>query len=109
MEGVTDLARKVPGVEWTIDNVISGLLVLMNEITHDWISTESIYNQFNSDGHIINSPGDVFKLDLEHVDNAARNLSQTYTTLAGLEGAATGFVGLPGIVPDIVGLTAINC
>jgi hypothetical protein len=28
--------------------------------------------------------------------------------LAGIEGAATGFAGLAGIVPDVVGLTALN-
>lgn len=108
MEGVTDLARKIPGVDWTIDNVISGLLNLVNEITHDWIFTDAVYREFEVKGHSVAGPGDVFSLDLQHVDELSTGLNQKYVTLAGIEGAATGFVGLPGIVPDIIGLTTLN-
>ena len=108
MEGVTDLARKIPGVDWTIDNVIAGLLNLVNEITHDWIFTDAVYREFSDKGHSVEGPGDVFNLDIQHVDELSSGLNQKYITLAGLEGAATGFVGLPGIVPDIIGLTTLN-
>ncbi|NND71237.1 MAG: EcsC family protein [Rhodothermales bacterium] len=108
MEGVSDLARKIPGVDWTIENVISGLLNLVNEITHDWIFTDAVYQEFSAKGHPVSGPGDVFDLDLEHVDGTSVGLDQKYVSLAGIEGAATGFVGLPGIVPDIIGLTTLN-
>lgn len=108
MDDITDAARAVPGVDWTIDNVITGLLNLVNEITHDWISTHAIYKQFEKAGHEVSKPGDAFNLDLEHVDNLVAGLPNKFTTMAGIEGAATGFVGAAGIIPDVVGLTTLN-
>ena len=108
MDNLTDAARAIPGVDWTIDNVIAGLLNLVNEITHDWISTPAIYKQFEKRGHTVLRPGDVFRLDLEHVDGLVSGLPNKFTTIAGIEGAATGYAGAAGILPDIVALTTLN-
>ncbi len=104
----TDLARKVPGVEWTIDNIVTGLLQLTNEISHDSVWQDGIVREFELTGTMVSSLDDIAKLDLERVDTALEGLTTKYASLAGAEGAATGFAGFAGIVPDIVALVALN-
>jgi len=48
---VTDLAFKVPGVQWTVDNVAAGLLRVTNELVQDTVWQESIYAAYRRQGH----------------------------------------------------------
>lgn len=105
---VTELVRKIPGVEWTMDNVVSGLLEVTNEITQDTLWTDAVYKEFRDAGQDVNGPGDIGKLDLEHVDSALRGLDRKYPALAAAEGTATGLAGAAGIVPDLIALVSIN-
>lgn len=106
--GATDLARRLPGVEWTIDNIVTGLLDLTNEISHDSVWRDGIIREFARTETEIEEFDDISRLDLEHVDSALTGLKAKYVSLAGAEGAATGFAGFAGIVPDIVALVALN-
>ncbi len=103
-----DQIRKIPGVDWTIENVVSGLIRLINEITLDWVPAESILEQYRTAGHDISDVIDLRSLDLETVDASVAGVRTTYLSLAGAEGAATGFAGAVAIPTDIVALVALN-
>lgn len=105
---VTDLVHKIPGVDWTMENVVSGLLELVNEITQDSVWTDAVLKDFRSRGTHVTTLDDIRSLDLEQVDAALRGLDTKYVSLATAEGAATGLAGAAGIVPDIVALVSIN-
>ena len=105
---VTDLAHKIPGFDWTLENVISGLLELTNEITQDSVWTEAVIKDFHGRGHRIDGLADIRTLDLEQVDGVLDGLEKKYVGLATVEGAATGLAGAAGIVPDLVALLALN-
>ena len=105
---VSEQVRKIPGVDWTIDNVVSGLISLTNEISQDLVWREAIMQEFQGAGHAVESPSDVRKLDLEQVDTRLDGLAAKYKGLAAVEGMATGAIGLAGILPDIVALLALN-
>ena len=104
----TDLIRKVPGVDWTIDNVVAGGLQVVNKIMQDSVWREAIYNAYHQAGHAVATPNDLAGLDLQTIDVALRGLDVKYRALAAAEGAATGYLGLPGIAPDVVALVALN-
>lgn len=106
--GVTELVHKVPGVEWTMENVVTGLLELTNEITQDSVWTDAVIKDFRSHGHSFNDLAEVRSLDLEQVDLVLAGLDKKYVGLATVEGAATGLAGAAGIVPDLVALVSIN-
>ncbi len=108
LHGVTDLVRKVPGVDWTIDNVVSGLLRLTNEIMHDSVWQDAIYKEYQIMGHDVKTPEDIRGLDLEAVDQALRGLDTKYRSVTAVQGAAAGFAGAAGVLPDVLGLVALN-
>lgn len=105
---VTDLVRQVPGVDWTIENVFSGLLQLVNEMTQDSVWTTAILDEYAMQGHTINALDDIYTLDLADADALSEGLKTKYNVVAGAEGATTGLAGAAGIVPDIVALVSIN-
>jgi len=105
---VTDLVRKIPGVEWTMENVVSGLLEVTNEITQDSVWTDEVYKEFREAGPDVNQHSDIYALDLEHVDSTLSGLNKKYTALAAAEGTATGLAGAAGIIPDLIALVSIN-
>jgi len=105
---VTEILRKVPGVEWTMDNVVTGLLDLTNEITQDSVWTDAVFKQYKDAGHPVENHVDIHRLDLEEVDAIANGLGKKYTVLAAAEGTATGLAGAAGIVPDLIALVSIN-
>lgn len=105
---VTDVVRKVPGVEWTMDNVVAGVLDLTNEITQDSVWTDAVFKQFKEAGHDVSDHEDILALDLETIDNTSTGLGKKYTALAAAEGTATGLAGAAGIVPDLIALVSIN-
>lgn len=105
---LTDRIRDVPGVAWVMDNVVAGLLQLTNEITQDSVWTEAIYREYATAGHPVAGPTDIHRLDLALVDARIKGLETKYRALAAVEGAATGFAGAAGLVPDLVALVALN-
>lgn len=105
---VTDLIRRVPGVEWTMDNVVAGLLDLTNEITQDTVWADAVYKQFRDAGQLVQSHEDIHELDLEVVDSISDGLNRKYAALAAAEGTVTGLAGAAGIVPDLIALVSLN-
>lgn len=108
LHAATDLVRKLPGVDWTIDNVVSGILHLTNEIMHDTVWRDGIYQEFRTAGHTVDSPDALHDLPLEAIDKALQGLDTKYRGLAAAQGAAAGYAGLAGILPDVLGLVALN-
>ncbi len=108
LHGVANLVRKVPGVDWTIDNVVSGLLRLTNEIIQDSVWLEAIYKEYRAAGHAVHGPDDIRALDLEAVDKVLAGLDTKYRAVTTAHGAAAGLAGLAGILPDVLGLVALN-
>ena len=108
LHSVTDLVRKVPGVDWTIDNVVSGLLRLTNEIMLDSVWRKAIYEEYRTAGHPVKGPDDIRALDLEAIDKVLAGLDTKYCAVTTAQGAAAGFAGLAGILPDVLGLVALN-
>lgn len=105
----TDLVRRLPGVDWTIDTVVAGLLKLTNEIVQDSVWRDAIYAEYRKAGHdFVRAPADVRRLDLRDVDGRLQGLAGKYRALAAAEGAATGYAGAAGILPDVVALVALN-
>jgi len=105
---VTDLVHKIPGMDWAMENVITGLLELTNEITQDSVWTDGVLRDYRGRGHMISDIRDVHAYDLEVVDQVMTGLDKKYIGLASVEGAATGAAGAAGIVPDLVALVALN-
>ena len=104
----TDLIRKVPGVQWSIDHIAAGGLQLVNEIAQDSVWREAIYEDYRRSGYPVASADDLADLDLRVIDGALRGLDTKYRALTAAEGAAAGYAGLPGILPDVLALIALN-
>lgn len=105
---VTEQVRRVPGVDWTIDNIVVGLLDLTNEITQDSVWLDAIYQEYRNAGHEVHTHADLQRLDLQHIDDRLAGLSTKYRALAVAEGAATGYAGAAGIMPDIIALVSLT-
>ena len=103
-----DLARKVPGVEWAVDHVAAEGLRLVNEVAQDSVGREAIYQGYRRRSYAVRSAGDLAPLDLSVIDEALRGLDARYRALAAAEGAVAGYAGLPGLLPDVLALIALN-
>src|SRR5207253_10983492 len=100
-----DLILATPGLGEVIRLSIQGLTGVCNDLAQWSVRPNVIYEEFRKAGHArINKPTDVFAIDLEHVDHVVAWLDVKYKGIALVEGAGTGFVGLPGIPPDVVAL-----
>lgn len=108
LHGATELVRKLPGVDWTIENVISGVLRLTNEFAHDTVWHDAIYEEYRLAGHTVETPDDIQGLGLDEIDAVMGGLDTKYRGLAAAQGAAAGYAGAAGILPDVLGLVALN-
>jgi hypothetical protein len=109
LEKAGDLITEVPGVDWVIEKVIGGLVSLLNDLAHWSVRPDAIYEEYRKTGFDnIKTPSDIFSLDLENADRVNGWLGAKYKTLASAEGAGAGYIGLPGIPPDIVALITLN-
>ena len=109
LNSFTDYLRKIPGVDWTIDNVVTGLVSITNEIAQDLVWRDAIFEAYRKAGHHqVDAFHNIAFLDLEHVDTLLEGLSGKYKSVAAVEGVATGFAGAAGILPDIVALITMN-
>ncbi|MEH7114933.1 EcsC family protein [Neobacillus niacini] len=101
--------KNVPGFETVMEKSFGGIVNLLNDAAQKTVRPEAIYSEYREKGNsIINFPKDIFKLDLENVDKVIGYLGAKYKSLAGVEGAATGAVGVAGIPVDIVALLTLN-
>jgi hypothetical protein len=96
------------GQKWVIENVCGGIISLLNDVAQYSVRTDAIINDYKKNGVKIDSLNDISNLDLEKVDQVIGYLAAKYKTSAGIEGAATGYFGLPGIAPDILALLSLN-
>ena len=106
---VSNQLRKVPGVDWTIDNVIAGLITQTNEIAQNLVWRDAVFQSYNKAGYeSVQTLEDIRHLDLEVIDSLIKDLPLKYNSVAAVEGAATGVAGAVGILPDIIALLALN-
>ncbi len=102
------IVRRIPGFEWTVDNVAVGLLRTTNEFAQESVWQEAILEEYCRAGHEVCGVEDVRALDLEIVHTAVRGLTVKYGSVTAAHGAAAGLAGFAGIVPDVIGLVAFN-
>lgn len=109
LEKIGGTVMEVPAIEWVIEKTIGGLLNLLNDFAQWTVRPEAICEEFRKMGYTnICNPEDIIQLDLEDVDRVIGYLGAKYKSLAAVEGAAAGYVGLPGIPPDIISLISLN-
>ncbi len=101
-------ATKFPGVEWTLENVVAGLVECTNEIAQDSTSILSAVTAFQAKGYNVHDFSDISDLDLEIVDDVLSGLDLRYQSLTAVQGAVAGLAGLAGLAADIVALVALN-
>ncbi len=99
---------KVPGVEWTLENVVAGLVECANEIAQDTTSMQSTITAFQDKGYDVMDLSDISQLDLEIVDDVLGGIDLRYQSLTAVQGAVAGLAGLAGLAADIVALVALN-
>jgi hypothetical protein len=98
----TELAGKIPGVDWVIEKAFQGVLASLNDWAQLTVRQHAIFEDFRKYGHLVHKHGDVFQLDLESVDHVIGLLDMKYKSAALGEGAVTGAAGMPGIPADVV-------
>ena len=108
LQHVTGLALKVPGVKWTLDNVVAGLLQVVNELAQDTLWRDSIYAEFCRRGYQVSSTDDIHALRLQVADATLKGVDVKYRSVTAAQGVAAGIAGAAGILPDIIGLVALN-
>lgn len=91
-----------------ITNAISGVVGLCNDAAQWSVRQEAIYDQFRDAGHALETSADLASLTLEDIDRVVGFLAAKYKGIAAVEGATTGYVGLPGIVVDVPALVTLN-
>ncbi len=105
---LSNLAFRLPGVEWTVDHLVAGLIRTTNEIAQDLVLREAIFKAYRTRGHAVRKVADISLLDMEAINEAVRGVKVKYQSITAAQGAAAGLAGFAGIVPDIVGLVALN-
>ena len=105
---VTNLAFSVPGAQWIIDNVVAGLLQVVNELAQDTVWRESIYAEYRKRGYPVQCADDIQSLDLRAVDTTLQGVDIKYRSVTAAQGVAAGIAGVAGVIPDVVGLVALS-
>lgn len=101
-------AGKIPGFEWVLEKSVGGLLNLANDFAHWTVRSDAIHAEYRRAGHEVDGAADLRSLDLEDIDRTIGYIGAKYKSLAALEGAGAGALGLPGIAADIVALITLN-
>lgn len=108
LNALSKQAMRVPGVEWTLENVIAGLIKCANEIVQDTTSRSAIVTAFRAKGYNVRDFSDIGDLDLKAVDHVLGDLDLRYQTLTAAHGAVAGLAGMAGLAADIVALVVLN-
>ena len=108
LKQLSSMMQKVPGFDWTLDNLITGVVRVTNEIAQDTVSWRGVLERFRASGHDITSIADVRNLEMEAINAALRGIQVRYQSMTGAQGAAAGLAGLAGLLPDLLGLIGFN-
>lgn len=104
----TDLIMEHHLIGEAIKAAISGVMSVCNDCAQWSVRQDAIYDEFRQAGHPVETPADVTSLRLEEIDKIVGFLAAKYKGFAGVEGAAAGLIGLPGIIADIPALVTVN-
>lgn len=105
---LSKLMYKVPGIEWTLDNLISGVVRIANEVAQDTLSRQGVFERYRLQGLDVDCIEDIRSLDITAVNSALDGVQVRYQSVTGAQGAAAGLAGLAGILPDLLGLVAFS-
>jgi hypothetical protein len=109
LEKAGDYLAHIPGINWAVEKSIGGLVNILNDIAHKTVRPAAVIKAYRARGCVrVSTLKNIASIDLEEVDNTIGWLAAKYKGLATAEGAAAGWVGLPGIPADLVALIAIN-
>lgn len=108
VDSATDKLRAIPGVDWTLDTFVAGIIESLNDLAHDLVWSEDVYSDLQKRGLDVQDAGHAHRVDISKIDKAVAGIRSRYAALGAAEGATTGFVGAAGIVPDILALTTLN-
>ena len=101
-------AADAVGLADVFAKALAGIVTVLANVASFAVRREAVYAEFRKAGHDIREPADLFALELEEVDEAARWLHAKYTSLAFAEGASAGTLGAPGLIADIPALVTLN-
>ena len=101
-------AADAVGLADVFAKALAGIVTVLANVASFAVRQEAIYAEFRKAGHDIREPVDLFALELEEVDEAARCLHAKYTSLAFAERASAGALGAPGLIADIPALVTLN-
>lgn len=101
-------AVRIPGVEWTLEHVVSGLITCTNEIAQQTTSQPATLEAFRAKGVPVREFSEIASLDLEAIDQVLSGLDLRYQSLTAVHGAAAGIAGAAGLAADVVALVALN-
>ena len=83
LDSATEHLRRIPGVDWTIDNVVTGLVKVTNEIAQDMVWRDAIFESFRDSGHNhVSTLDHIAFLDLAHIDYELDGLATKYKSIA---------------------------
>ena len=105
---VTSLPLRIPGVKWTIDHFVAGVLRILNELAQDTVARQNIFAEYRKRGFEVYSTRDIRNLTLRAADTTIQGVNTKYRSVTGVQGVAAGAAGLAGIAPDVLGLVAFN-
>ncbi|MDE2833592.1 MAG: EcsC family protein [Bacteroidota bacterium] len=108
LKQLSGMMHKVPGFDWTLDNLITGVVRITNEIAQDTVSWKGVLERFRARGHDIASIADVRSLKMEAIHEALEGIQMRYQSMTGAQGAAAGLAGLAGLLPDLLGLIGFS-
>jgi hypothetical protein len=91
-----------------ISSGVQGLMDLLSRQASWSVRRDVVYEQFRSSGHPeVHEASDIRRLELREVDEAVGHLAAKSESLAFVEGAGTGTLGLAGTAIDVPGLMGI--
>jgi len=115
MEGIhqplNTLSKKIteiPAIEWTLENMVAGVVDCTNEIAQDSTSLDTVLNSFQVKGYNVRSRTEIASLDLEAIDDVLSGLDLRYQSLTAVHGAISGIAGFAGLIADIIALVGLN-
>lgn len=108
LKQLSKMMYKLPGVEWTMDSLITGVVRVANEIAQDTVSWQGVLRRFRALGYDVTNIVEVRTLDMDAINAVLHGIQTRYQSVTGTHGAAAGLVGLAGMLPDLVGLIGFN-
>ena len=108
LKRLSGLMHKVPGVDYTLDHLVAGVIKVATDVAQDSVSRKGVLDRYCTRGYSIQSVGEVRNVDMDTINIVLGELQVRYQTITGAQGAALGLTGLVGLLPDLVGLVGFN-